>query len=380
MADQKYDNTATAASEQAMALMEQSEQLSDGDISRMLADKAVVADARDLWNVKRAIDTHESPAPDAGSEWSRFKAHYLSPARKPLRPTLILYPLLAAAVLLVLFLIPWHRLLNPPVSPEVAMQTAVKTRQVVITSDNGEEVILGDQPVSAIGKGVAQQGQGAIIYVGTPKGRAAVHTITIPPGKTFKVVLADGSEVWLNAGSQLTYPTVFGSTRDVELQGEAYFKVRHDATRPFTVRAGNILTRVMGTEFNVRCIKDKPVHVTLISGRVSVSQKGHEAYVMRPGEDAVPASDGTFAVRSTDTSTFTYWKDGYFYFDDKPLQEVMDEIAPWYNVKVVFRNSAARRYRMHVFFDRHRLDEAIRQINMMEKVSVEKKGDTLFVE
>ncbi len=366
--------------EKAIALMEQSDSLTSDDITEMLSDDDVVSCARSLWTVKKAIDCHEASAPDADSEWERLRERMGSARHRSIHLSYVLWPVAAAAVVLFVLFMPWRRLLTPQVSPEEAMQTAMQTREVVITSDDGGEVVLGEQPLADIGGGVAQQGQGTVVYENTANGKAAIHTITIPPGKTFKVVLADGSEVWLNAGSQLTYPTAFGPTRDVELHGEAYFKVSHDASRPFTVRAGGVMTRVLGTEFNVRCLKGQPVHVTLIKGRVNVRQGAGKGMMLSSGEDATATADGGFSLRRIDTVTLTYWKDGYFYFDDTPLEDIMDEIGPWFNVKVVFRNASARNYRMHVFFNRHSLDEAIGQINMMEKVHVEKQGDTLYVE
>lgn len=378
MAGQTQDNTTM---ERALTLMELSGTLAEDDISEMLADDAVMEDTRSLWAIKSAISQHEAAVPDIHEEWERFsRSSAFAPRWSAPRLSYILFSLSAAAAVALLLLLPWHRWLNPPVSPQAAMQTAVETREVVITSDGGGEVIMGRAPLADIGGGVAQQGQGTVVYENTSGGKAAIHTITIPPGKTFKVVLADGSEVWLNAGSQLTYPTAFGQTRDVELQGEAYFKVRHDASRPFTVRAGGVRTRVLGTEFNVRCMKGQPVQVTLIKGRVNVSRATGKGVVLAPGEDATATADGGFSLRRIDTATLTYWKDGYFYFDDTPLENIMDEIGPWFNVKVVFRDAQARHYRMHVFFNRRSIDEAIGQINMMEKVHVEKQGDTLYVE
>lgn len=379
MSGQEQHNNKTL--DQAMALMEQSDALSNDDITKMLSDEDITADVRSLWTIKKAIDNHEVQVPDADAEWKKFcKREDVDIDAPHHHNTYLYYILSAAAIAVILVLIPWHRLLNPPVSPQMAMKTAMKTRDVVITSDDGKEVILGKQSAATIGNGVAQQGQGVVVYANYADGKKAVHTITIPPGKTFKVVLADGSEVWLNAGSQLTYPTVFGDTRDVELQGEAYFKVKHDAAHPFTVKAGNVLTRVLGTEFNVRCVNNQPVHVTLIKGLVNVSTQDHQSVTIHPGEDATPDANGSFSIHNVDTQSLTYWKDGYFYYDNTPLYEIMDDIGPWFNVKVVFRNPAARRYRMHIFFDRHHLDEAISQINMMEKVHVKKLGDTLIIE
>lgn len=124
------------------------------------------------------------------------------------------------------------------------------------------------------------------------------HVLTIPRGESFKVVLCDGTEVWLNANSNFVYPTAFiGNERIVTLEGEAYFKVTKDPKRPFIVKTKNIQTRVLGTEFNIRSYSPEDTHVVLINGKVEVSNtKGGSYTRLYPGEDAHLQSDGNFIL------------------------------------------------------------------------------------
>lgn len=163
------------------------------------------------------------------------------------------------------------------------------------------------------------------------------NVLTTPSNATAEVTLADGTVVTVNAGSRLTYPQSFkGKTREVELQGEAFFQVHHDAQHPFIVRSNGVATQVLGTEFNVRSYEKTHTHVTLLEGSVLVSTSKVNKRIV-PGEDA--AFDGSsLQVRTVDAEEFTAWKDGEFYFDNVSLLTVAKEIGKWYNVSVIFQS------------------------------------------
>ena len=146
--------------------------------------------------------------------------------------------------------------------------------------------------------------------------KVQIHRLSIPRGETFKVVLSDGTEVLLNSDSRLSYPTVFkGKERVVSLEGEAYFNVTKNTEHPFIVKSGNVQVRVLGTEFNMCSYTPDNVRVTLIEGKVAVSDTcSLQTVEMKPGQSAQLVSDGTFAVDEVDTETFLYWKEGFFYF------------------------------------------------------------------
>ena len=170
--------------------------------------------------------------------------------------------------------------------------------------------------------------------------KVQIHRLSIPRGETFKVVLSDGTEVLLNSDSRLSYPTVFkGKERVVSLEGEAYFNVTKNTEHPFIVKSGNVQVRVLGTEFNMGSYTPDNVRVTLIEGKVAVSDTcSLQTVEMKPGQSAQLVSDGTFAVDEVDTETFLYWKEGFFYFDDVALVDMMKEIGKWYNIDIEFNS------------------------------------------
>lgn len=213
--------------------------------------------------------------------------------------------------------------------------------------------------------------------------KVQIHRLSIPRGETFKVVLSEGTEVFLNSDSRLAYPTVFkGKERIVSLEGEAYFKVSKDVEHPFIVNSGNVQVRVLGTEFNVRSYSPADVRVTLINGKVAVSDTcGMHTVEMQPGQSAQLTGNGTFALNEVDIESFLYWKEGYFYFDDVTLVDMMKEIGRWYNIDIEFRNSKIMELHMHFFANRHQdIHHLIELLNRMESVRAHLESGKLIIE
>lgn len=213
--------------------------------------------------------------------------------------------------------------------------------------------------------------------------KVQLHRLSIPRGETFKVILSDGTEVLLNSDSRLSYPTVFkGKERVVSLEGEAYFNVTKDAEHPFIVNSGNVQVRVLGTEFNMCSYSPDDVRITLIEGKVAVSDTcSLQSVEIKPGQSAHLVSGGTFAVEEVDTESFLYWKEGFFYFDDVTLVDMMKEIGKWYNIDVDFRNSEIMNLRMHFLAKRQQdIADLIELINRMERIHVYQEGESLIIE
>lgn len=215
------------------------------------------------------------------------------------------------------------------------------------------------------------------------------NVLTTPSNATAEVVLADGSVVTVNAGSRLVYPQKFtGATREVELQGEAYFKVKHDERYPFIVKANGISTKVLGTEFNVRSYSKNDTHVTLLQGSVLVSllpshtssAKTSLSKRLKPGEDAA-FQGGSLSVNSVDTEIYTAWKNGEFYFDNESLLDIAKEIGKWYNVSVIFRSPEKMHARL--FFAAPRdggIEELLELLNGLDKAKFSYKDGQVIIE
>lgn len=170
------------------------------------------------------------------------------------------------------------------------------------------------------------------------------NTLVIPRGSEYNIVLADGTKVFLNAGSEISYPVVFaGDKREVKLKGEAYFEVRKDERRPFFVQAGDVQIQVLGTSFNVTAYPGRGrIETTLEEGKIQLTD-GRESVEVSPGKQAIyDIEDGRFEVKQVDTKLYTAWKDGYYKFDQMTLEDIMETLALWYDLNVFYRNPGVK--------------------------------------
>jgi ferric-dicitrate binding protein FerR (iron transport regulator) len=169
--------------------------------------------------------------------------------------------------------------------------------------------------------------------------------LTVPRGGGIAgITLSDGTRVWLNAGSSLTYPVVFtGTQRKVIMSGESYFEVADNAARPFIVKKGDNEVTVLGTHFNVNAYDDEQViKVTLLEGSVKVSQLAtKEARLVSPGQQVyITESPGTRPKmelrKNADIEKEMAWKNGIFNFDQEPITEIMLQLTRWYDADISY--------------------------------------------
>lgn len=176
---------------------------------------------------------------------------------------------------------------------------------------------------------------------------AVINELIVPRGGEFHIVLADGTQVWLNADSRMKYPSAFNDReRWVQLEGEAYFEVTHDSLRPFRVETRNQRVRVLGTKFNVCAYPEDEVnYTTLVEGSVEVnSGKLGAKEVLKPGlRAALDVSSGAIETGEVDVRKEIAWKEGMHVFDNLTLEQIMNKLVHWYDIEVFFRNDAARR-------------------------------------
>jgi ferric-dicitrate binding protein FerR (iron transport regulator) len=287
----------------------------------------------------------------------------------------------AAAVLLLLvglFRL-WRSYRSDQAAPAPVVVVAPGGNRAVLTLAGGQKILLDSAATGVLAEQgnthVQKLGDGKLAYEaggeadeaggrggnggggtkgGNSGGAAAplYNTLTTPRGGQYQLTLPDGTKVWLNAASSLTYPTAFtGSSRTVEMTGEAYFEVVHDSRKPFKVEVGGQTIEDIGTQFNVNAYTDEPAQVTtLLEGAVKVG--GH---LLRPGEKAtVTGATGRGATGTGSTATRTggvievtkgdpegavAWKNGLFDFTDAGLQTVMRQLSRWYNVDVTYEGT-----------------------------------------
>lgn len=224
--------------------------------------------------------------------------------------------------------------------------------KAILTLSDGATITLD----SAANGAIAQQGNSSIVKLangqisyrlkGEATGEAMMNTMRTPRGGQYRLTLPDGTQVWLNAASSITYPTAFvAKERKVAISGEAYFEVAENKEKPFIVDVdGKSAVEVLGTHFNVNSYADEnAVRTTLLEGRVKVSNPEAAAVVLSPGQQAIVLSDRQPAapqrisvINKADLDKVMAWKNGLFNFEDANLQEVMRQLERWYDLEVVY--------------------------------------------
>jgi transmembrane sensor len=215
-----------------------------------------------------------------------------------------------------------------------------------IVLDSAANGLLAQQDLTKINK----SGNGQLVYspfadLGTTEGVAGkeaatvYNTLTTPRGGFYQLRLPDGTRVWLDAASSITYPVVFhGRERSVDLTGEAYFEVAQNKSMPFIVHTPRSAVTVLGTEFNVNAyVDEKDIRTTLISGAVKFSASPTEK-LLHPGQQSVfDPLTRELTVQTVDVEQAIAWKNGLFEFDQTDLATIMRQIARWYDVDVSYQ-------------------------------------------
>ncbi|MDB5199226.1 MAG: FecR family protein [Chitinophagaceae bacterium] len=223
---------------------------------------------------------------------------------------------------------------------------APQTNKAVLTLSDGSKIILdsaGNGSLAVQGNvKVVKTADGQIIYKGDAT-EIKYNTLTVPKGsKPVQLQLADGSKVWLNVASSITYPTAFsGNERKIQITGEAYFEIAHNTAMPFVVEKNDVSVQVLGTHFNVNSYDDEAaIKVTLLEGSVKVT-KGNQTGLLKPGQQA-QLTDKEIKVVSADVDEVMAWKNGLFSFDKVDLQTVLRQLTKWYDVDVEYQGNVPR--------------------------------------
>lgn len=168
-----------------------------------------------------------------------------------------------------------------------------------------------------------------------------LHTLKIPRGGEYKVILADGTKVWLNAESELTYPVTFTQdTRKVILSGEAYFEVTKDTARPFYVQTGDMEVKVLGTSFNISAYPESKRQTTLLEGRVAVTLHSQHV-IIAPGQQVTETTKG-LEVREVNVKDYIAWREKRFVYENELLQKVLDDLQRWYDIEIFITSDKIR--------------------------------------
>lgn len=259
------------------------------------------------------------------------------------------------------------------------------TQKAFLVTNEGKTVSLENdvQSVEAVGGVMVKNDANVLIYSDSVVGAGnAENQLIVPKGGEYSIQLSDGTRVWLNSASELRYPVHFtGDCRKVYLKGEAYFQVAPDRQKAFIVVADQLQVKVYGTEFNINTRVAKCVQTVLVNGSVSVRNGQMPEQKLLPNQMAeYNRITGKIAITEVDVDNYIGWKSGIYVFEDRTVEQIMDELSLWYDVDVFFMNNSARNSRFSGSLPRYReIDEMLSVIEKTSRVNFEVKGRTITV-
>lgn len=249
-------------------------------------------------------------------------------------------------------------------------------RKAILHLETGKQVVLGKNSGVIVNdslSGKIEQIDNTLVYQAETDVQAErLNVLEVPKGGEFNVTLADGTRVWLNAGSKLTYPVAFvGNERRVILWGEGYFEVKKDDTKPFRVEVNGMQVTVLGTSFNLKSFpSDERTTATLLSGKVEVKTLS-ESVILEPNQQAdLIVGENKLEVREVDAEAYRAWTKGQFVFRRERLESILDDVARWYNVTVFYEQSRAKDILFSGTMERYSdIAETLRMLEKTGKVS-----------
>ena len=312
-------------------------------------------------------------SPSTAEGWNLFEKKYRTGKKgsRPFRHTL--YRMVASAAVLVLAITGTYYYFTQPNEEIISSPQPVSAVQLVL--ENGNKITL-DNPQSsvlALNNNVALHAEKQKIdYATTEKETVEIdeiyHTIIVPKYGEYTVRLSDKTTVKLNSESTLTYPV--------------QFKGQERKIRRFIVEAAGTTVSVLGTTFNVNAsAPDGNVATTLVNGKVEVGN-GLTTTIIAPGQQAVTTSgNAQIDVRKVDTNVVTAWVRDMFYFDEKPLGEIMQELSHWYEFNVVFEKESLKQRKFTIETSRYEnIDQVLKLIEETHVVTCRKEGKTIYIQ
>lgn len=325
---------------------------------------------------------------DVATEYERFNRKFMTRPRRGIWR----WPAVAAAIVIIIVSTWWLSMNSENGVEKTTFMADVFSGQVVpgknqavLVTESGKTVVLGNNKISDVeieaGVVVRDDSVKGVDYSLVENTEVHYHTLKVPKGGEFKIVLRDGTEIWLNSESELRFPTVFtGDRREVELKGEGYFSVARDDRLPFVVVAAGVRTKVYGTEFNVRSYNEKDVNVTLVRGRVGVQRdESAREYALVPGENARFVGDRP-EITQVNVHRFTAWKEGYFYYENERLETIMNDLKRWYDFDIVYVVDQVKDLNFELWSSRDSdISTIIGLLTKTNKVHLKLEGRTLIV-
>jgi ferric-dicitrate binding protein FerR (iron transport regulator) len=378
-------------------------------IDKYLAETATPGEEKKLLEWYHELDNSEAPILFSSEKeknllFSRVRKKlemHIDKDTIPLRPIRkMIYRPVAVASALLLFAVGGYLIhINYRQHIDTSLHTTAKHdvvpggNKAVLTLADGSIVVLSDVKNGQI----AQQGNvlvkktadGQLVYTTgyTDKTQnvypTVMNTITTPKGGKYHLLLSDGTQVWLNAASSISYPVVFtGKNREVSVTGEAYFEVVHNSEAPFVVNARGISVKDLGTQFNINAYDDEPtIKTTLVDGSVKLSTiHSLLSTVLISGEQAVVNKQGSIHKETgVDIEHTIAWKNNLFIFSGDDIQTIMRQLNRWYQVEVEYQGNMSNRHFSGIISRSNNLSAILKMLETTEKVRFRVEENKIMV-
>ena len=259
-----------------------------------------------------------------------------------------------------------------PTAPQLSDEILATITQAEQSGKNQAVLTIDGQPVKVENEKTIQK---------IEAGKTKEHILTTHHDSEFWLTLDDGTRVHLNYGTTLIYPRKFnGDTREVELEGEAYFFVAKDSNHPFVVHSPEGDVKVYGTEFNINTQDDEgTTRIVLVNGSISVTPKGGREQMLRPNEMAV-ISSGECLFSTVDVAPYVSWNTGMFIFADCPLEKLMRVLSRWYNKRVEFNSDDIRQIEFTGTINKYGdISPALKAIHTVTGLRIEMRKDLIII-
>ncbi|WP_333888364.1 FecR family protein [Sphingobacterium siyangense] len=305
-------------------------------VDRSEANRAVYLELCD--NERLAKNLVDFDTAQSATEDSLIKLHGLLKKRQSHYKRVVIWTGAAAVLLffsLTLLLYRYYQSRNATNEPVMVATADIDPGkdQATLSFADGKTLALDGKDLKTDKQGTSYLGGQAI-----SENANQMATLSTPRKGQYKTTLPDGTQVWLNAESSLKFPTQFtGNERLVELEGEGYFEVSHNASKPFIVFSRGQRVKVLGTKFNISSYKNEAaILTTLVSGSVELTNsQNNTSVLLKPGQQGKLTSlSSNFLIDNVDTDVFTAWTSNDFHFDGTPLKEVFKQLERWYDIDV----------------------------------------------
>lgn len=351
-----------------------------------MEDNKTDKDLQFEFNLQRAL-LEETPSPDVDAAFSAFKKRNAPPGKHIKSLSIAAACLLAAACLIgFIFFTDMSKKETIHHTTQLArlgnvVYEAHPERQFISVSF-GDKTIDISPSTNQQSEGITLTDNNEIQVFNVPKDNHNEATLSVPQGLTAKIMLDDGTIIWMNADSKITFPRHFydKGPREVKLSGEACFEVTHDENRPFTVSCNGFKTTVLGTKFNIHSYDNEAPKITLISGKISVDNE-HQVALLNPEQTLTINNEHEMDITQADLDVVTSWMTGNFYFDGQTLQEILTEVGRWYNVNIVFTNSKHLTEKLHFNTERNKpIQNIVKQLHMICNAKFQLTDKALIVD